>query len=114
MRSTREVIEHHLECRQADDLERDIRESYSNDVLLLSYEGVHRGHAGVRKLADILASYVPAGTYRYEQVICEDDVGMLRWTAESGGVEVQLGVDSYIVREGLIVAQTIYYTTQLD
>lgn len=82
MRTTSDIIEHHLRCRRDDDLNRDLLDNYSDDVVLLSYEGVHHGHEGVRKLASVLASYVSAADYRYDDVIVEDDYALLRWRAE--------------------------------
>jgi hypothetical protein len=40
----------------------------------------------------------------------EDGIGLLEWTAQSPGGSVSDGVDSYVVRDGLIQAQTIHYT----
>jgi len=111
-RSTREVVESHLHYRKSGDLDKDLAENYAEDVTLLSWEGVHRGHDGVRKLADILKSYVPEGSYSYEQVLAEGEVGMLRWRGTGGDVRIHDGADSYVVREGLIQAQTIHYSVR--
>ena len=110
-RSTREVLEDHLRKRGEDDLERDIETNYAPDVVLLSYEGVHRGHDGVRKLAEILASYVGPSDYEYDAFIAMDEYGLLRWSANGAETTVHDGVDSFVVREGLIQAQTIHYST---
>lgn len=111
MTSTRRVIEHHLRCRREGDLERDLRENYAEDVVLLSSEGVHRGPEGVRKLAGILESYVSAADYRYDDVVVDGEYALLRWSATGDDVVVHDGVDSFTVRDGRIVAQTIHYST---
>lgn len=110
-RSAGEVLESHLQYRKAGDLEADLRENYADDVVLLSAEGVHRGHDGVRYLADILRSYVPDGSYRYDQVLTGGEVGMLTWTGSGGQRKIHDGVDSYVIRDGKITAQTIHYST---
>lgn len=114
IRPTEDVLSDHLRSRQAGDLEGDLARNYDPRVVLLSAEGVHRGHDGVRTLAGVLHSYVPAGRYDYGQILCEGDVGLLQWTAESDEVEVHDGADSYVVRDGRIVAQTIHYSTRGD
>ncbi len=35
---------------------------------------------------------------------------MLKWTGHSSAGSVRDGVDSYVIRDGRIVAQTIHYT----
>ena len=111
MRSTREVIEHHLASRREGDLDRDLRENYADDVVLLSYEGVHRGHSGVRALAEILATYVDAGDYGSDGLVIDSDYALLRWSATGDRYIVHDGIDSFVVRDGRIVAQTIHYAT---
>jgi SnoaL-like domain len=111
-RSTREVIENHLSCRRTGDIDGDLARNYDPDIVLLSAEGVHRGYDGVRYLAGILRSYVPEGRYEYRQVLAEGDVAMLQWTARGEDFDVHDGADSYVVRDGRIVSQTIHYSTK--
>ncbi|HEX6423557.1 MAG TPA: YetF domain-containing protein [Acidimicrobiales bacterium] len=111
-RSTEDVVSDHLRSRLAGDLEGDLARNYHPGVVLLSAEGVHRGHDGVRTLAGILRSHVPAGGYDYGEILCEGDVGLLQWTAGGDEAEVHDGADSYVVRDGRIVAQTIHYSTR--
>ncbi len=109
-RSTREVLESHLAHRESGDLEGDLAENYHPDVVLLSWgEGSDRGLDGVRRRAQVLSSYVGHGAFEYEELLVEGEMGMLRWNGVEGEVRVRDGVDSFVVRDGLIVAQTIYY-----
>lgn len=100
MRGTREVLEAHLALRAAGDLERDLAENYAAD--------------GVRRLAGVLRSYVAAGTYTYDRLVVAGEMGMLRWRARDGATHLDHGVDSYVVRDGRIVAQTIAYAITED
>jgi hypothetical protein len=108
-RSTIDVLHDHLACRANGDLDADLERNYASDVLLISYEGVSYGHEGVRKLAGILKNYANPDDYSYDQVIAEREVGYLRWSAEGEDLEVHDGTDSFVVRDGKIVAQTIWY-----
>lgn len=112
VRTTEDVLRDHLHCRRNGDIEGDLARNYDRDVVLLSAEGVNRGHDGVRLLARILQTYVPAGAYDYRQLLCEGEIGMLQWTAHGGDVEIHDGADSYVVRDGRIVAQTIHYSVR--
>lgn len=111
-RPTREVLESHLRHRKDGDLEGDLDRNYANDVLLLSAEGVNHGHDGVRRLAGVLRSYVPDGSYTYHQVLAEGEVGMLSWTGRGEHAVIHDGADSFVIRDGLIRAQTIHYSTR--
>ncbi len=109
-RSTREVLQSHLDLREQGDLEADLAANYAEDVVLLSWgEGVNHGHDGVRALATVLRAYVDAGSYRYHQLLTEGEYGMLRWSASSADLELHDGTDAFVVRDGRIVAQTIAY-----
>jgi hypothetical protein len=101
-----------LRYRKRADLEGDLRENYADDVLLMSAEGINHGHDGVRKLASILRSYVTSAGYDYRDILVEDDLGHLEWSASGSEVDVHDGADSYVVRDGRIVAQTIHYSTR--
>ena len=112
-RGTREVLDAHLKCRQSGDLDGDIRDNYHSDVALLSAEGVHHGTEAVRALAGVLRRYLPDGDYRYRQVLTRGEVGMLIWSGRCADTDTEVhdGVDSYVVHDGRIVAQTIHYAT---
>ncbi|RKN21314.1 nuclear transport factor 2 family protein [Micromonospora musae] len=113
IRTTRDVVLDHLRRRMRGDLEGDLRENYHPAVRLLSAEGVHHGHDGVRHLAAILRTYVQDGDYQYRQVLVDGDVGMLVWSGRcsAGDIALHDGVDTYVVRDGLLVAQTIHYSS---
>jgi uncharacterized membrane protein YcaP (DUF421 family) len=109
-RAPRTVLEDHLRRRQEGDLEGDLAANYDPDVVLLSAEGVRRGHEGVRALADVLHSYVPSGSYDYHDLHACDSFGLLTWSADRGGTVLHDGADAFVVRDGRIVAQTTHYT----
>ena len=110
VRSTHEVLDKHLECRRALDLEGDLRQNYAQDVVLLSWgEGVHRNHDGVRFLAGVLQTYLLEGNYKYDDLIVADAYGLLRWSGRGPDGAQLRGVDSFVVDHGRITAQTISY-----
>jgi hypothetical protein len=110
MRSARDVFEDHLRLSEAYDFEADIERNWSKDVVILTNRGVFRGHDGIRRLARQLQEELPHPTFQHKVVLLEGEVAFLEWTAQGDGREVRDGVDSYVIRDGLFVAQTIHYT----
>ncbi|HSH56167.1 MAG TPA: nuclear transport factor 2 family protein [Candidatus Limnocylindrales bacterium] len=82
-RTATEVIQDHLMKRLSGDIEGDIKENYSTDVIILSSFGVFRGHAGVRESAAKLAAEVGDATFQYNHTIIETSCAFLEWTGES-------------------------------
>ncbi len=107
-RTPRQVIEHHLGMRRLGDIEEDIRRNYSPRVVLLTCDGVLRGHDGVRRSARLLRERFPGHDYEQRDLQVEGEVGFLEWSGARDGLRI-VGADSYVVREGKIVAQTIHY-----
>jgi hypothetical protein len=109
-RSTREVFESHLRLRQEGKLEDDLALNYAHDVVQLTgASGVRRGHDGVRAGAQELRELLPQARYTYVRREVEGEVAFLVWDAESDAGRVRGGCDTFLIRDGLIVVQTIQY-----
>jgi hypothetical protein len=119
-RSAREVLDDHLNIANAwvdvpleEVLAEDLRRNVSEDIVILSNRGTFRGHEGVRELAQMLAEELPEhAAFEYTYVAAEESVGLLEWTYDDSTVRVRDGVDSYVIENGKIVAQTIHYTLE--
>ncbi len=109
-RSTQEVLDDHLATSLNGSVEDDLARNYADDVVVVSNWGVEQGHDGVRRMAALLQSQLPQCAFAYRLRLVAGEVGMLDWTGHSPAGSVRHGVDSYIVRDGRIVAQTIRYT----
>lgn len=109
-RSAQEVLDDHLVASLNGSVEDDLARNYAPDVVVVSNWGVQHGHDGVREMARLLRSQLPDCTFAYKVRLIEDGIGLLEWSAQSPGGSVRDGVDSYVVRDGLIRAQTIHYT----
>jgi hypothetical protein len=109
-RAAREVLEDHLRCRSRHAVEADIARNYAADVVLLTGQGVFRGHDGVRRSAALLHARLPWAAYEYRTVLLEGEVAFLEWAARSAAAVVEDGADSFVIRGGRIIIQTIHYT----
>lgn len=111
-RSAREVLDDHLRESKEGTIEVDLARNYSPDLVVLTGRGVFRGHDGLRQLNELLRRELPEGNFEYRTVLVEGELGYLEWTGQSSTAYVDDGADSYLIREGKIVAQTIHYTVK--
>jgi hypothetical protein len=119
-RTAREVLDDHLNIANewvGADLEEvlraDLERNVSEDVVILINRGTFRGYDGVRELALMLAEELPEhNAFEYTYVAADGRMGLLEWTYEDSTVRVRDGVDSYLIENGKIVAQTIHYTLE--
>lgn len=111
-RSPAEVLEDHLQLAAAGDWRTDIERNVSDDVVILTAFGVFEGRQQVRVLAELLDAQLPDATFEYTTVIVRGDVAFLEWRADAAGARVRDGVDTFVIRDGRIVAQTIHYTIE--
>jgi hypothetical protein len=109
-RSTQEVLDDHLSTSLNGNVEDDLARNYAEDVVVVSNWGVEHGHDGMRRMATLLQSQLPECTFTYTLRLVAGEVGMLEWTGHSPAGSVRDGVDSYVIRDGRIVAQTSHYT----
>ena len=108
-RSAREVLDDHLRLRAEGDLAADLERNYAPHVVLLCEDGAFHGVAAVKHSADELGRQLPNARFTYPSVQVDGEFGFLRWAAESDRFRVPEGADSYVIRDGRIVMQSIYY-----
>jgi hypothetical protein len=111
-RTAREVFEDHLRTGTEGTVEEDIERNYASTVVILSRDGVRHGHDGLRKQARKLQDELPNCSFHYGVQLVEGEMAFLEWTAEADGARVRDGADSYLIRDGKIVVQTIHYTVE--
>jgi hypothetical protein len=111
-RSAADVLHDHLRLRAASELEEDLRRNYATDVVVLSARGVLHGHDGVRASAGLLYEASAGHEYSYHLTVADDRMAMLEWSAVGHDRRIVDGVDSFLIEDGTIKAQTIRYTVQ--
>jgi hypothetical protein len=55
---------------------------------------------------------MPGAISEYTTQLVEGEAAFLEWRARSKSVRVSDGADSFFIRDGLVVAQTIHYTVE--
>jgi ketosteroid isomerase-like protein len=108
-RSPEEVLHDHLRLRAAKDFETDLATNYADDVVVIDRYEVRHGTDGVRDAVDKLRKVLPGAHYEYVTTHLAGDIGYLEWRAQADGASVEYGADTFLIRDGLIRAQTLYY-----
>jgi ketosteroid isomerase-like protein len=106
-RSTKDVLEHHLQSFNQGDLN-GILSDYASDAVLFTANGPLRGTESMRPLFQgMIAEFgKPGASFRMQQQFIEGEHAYLLWTAETADNIYELGTDTFVVRNGRIVAQS--------
>jgi hypothetical protein len=112
MRSALEVLDDHLRRREGGDLEGDLETNYAPNVILLCEHGAFEGRKAIRESAEALSEQLPEATFEYRLKLARDDYAFILWRADSSAARAEHGVDSFVIRDGRIVMQTIAYELQ--
>src|SRR5262245_40753726 len=78
----------------------------------MSAEGIDRGHDGVRRVAEVLHRYIGPGDWRCDNMLAEGEVALVQWSGTTNRLAIHDGADTFVVREGRIVTQTIHYSSR--
>jgi ketosteroid isomerase-like protein len=107
MASTKGVLDHHLKCFGEGDLD-GILSDYAPGAVLFTPDGPLRGADAMRPLFQaMIAEYgKPGATFSMKQQFVEGDYAYILWTAENADNVYELGTDTFVVRDGKIVAQS--------
>lgn len=108
-RSSEEVFEDHLHLARMGKLEEDLSRNISKDIMLLTNYGNFEGHEGVRAAAELLDRQLPEGKFSYHKKICHKNICYLIWTGDSKTSSIPHGTDSFLIENGKISIQTIFY-----
>jgi ketosteroid isomerase-like protein len=113
MRSTSEVLAHHLKCFAERDIDGTIAD-YSTDAVFLSAEGAVRGRDAIRAVFEKLFNEFgkPGASITSKQRLIAGEFVYLLWTAETPDNAYELGSDTFVIRNGSIELQTFTAKTR--
>jgi ketosteroid isomerase-like protein len=111
MRSTAEVLTHHLKCFADRDIDGTLSD-YSADAVFFSLEGKVRGFDGIRAVFERLFSEFskPGASITSKQRLVEGDYVYLVWTAQTPDNSYELASDTFVIRNGSIQLQAFTAT----
>ena len=107
MATTKDVLDRHLKCFGDGDL-RGILSDYAPEAVLFTPNGPLKGPDAIRPLFErLLAEFgKPGATFSMKLQSVEGDYAYILWTAETADNVYELATDTFLVRDGKIVAQS--------
>ena len=113
MATTQEILDHHLNAFFASDLQ-GVLEDYAEDVVFFTAEAPLKGVDEVRPLFEALMTEFkqPGSRFTLTQRFVEGPHGYIRWNAETPDNVYEMGTDTFVVRDGRIVAQSFTATVR--
>ena len=107
MASTKDVINHHLKAFGERDL-KGVLSDYAPGAVFFTPEGPLRGADAIRPLFQAMIEEFgkPGARFSMKQQFVEGEYGYILWTAETADNVYELGADTFVVRDGKIVAQS--------
>src|SRR5262245_35510407 len=107
MASTKDVVDRHLKCFGEGDLN-GILSDYAPGAVMFTSDGPLRGADAMRPLFQaLIVEFGKAGAvFSMKRQFVEGDYAYILWTAETSDNVYELGTDTFVVRDGKIVAQS--------
>jgi ketosteroid isomerase-like protein len=107
MASTKEVLDHHLRCFAEGNLN-GILSDYAKGAVLFTPQGPLTGTEAMTPLFQAMFAEFgkPGATFTMQHQAVEGDYAYILWTAETTDNVYELGTDTFVVRDGKIVAQS--------
>jgi len=105
--STKDVIDHHLQAFADRDLTR-VLSDYAPDIVFFTSQGLLRGPDALRPLFQaMIAEFAkPGSVFNMQQQFFHGEHPYILWSAETADNIYELGTDTFVVRNGKIVAQS--------
>ena len=87
---------------------------YDEDAVMIMTDGTTlRGKAEIRSgFESLLADLPPGSTMEVSKQIVEGEIAYIVWSGESEKLRIPFATDTFVVRDGKIVAQT--FTAQME
>ena len=112
MASTKDILDNHLKAFDQGDVN-GILSDYAPDAVFFTKDGALKGIHAIRPLFEALMAEFgkPGATFSMKRQLVESDYAYILWTAETADNVYELATDTFVVREGKIVAQS--FTAQI-
>jgi len=107
MASTKDVVDNHLKSFGQGDL-KGILSDYAPGAVLFTPDGRLRGAEAMRPLFQAMIAEFgkPGAAFTLKQQSIDGDYAYILWTAETADNVYEVATDTFVVRDGKIVAQS--------
>ena len=105
--TTQAVIDHHLQCFGAGDLE-GLLSDFAPDAVIFTQMGPLRGEDALRDLfSGLIAEFEkPTSAIDTKVLTVDGDYAYTVWSADTADNVYELACDTFVVRDGMIVMQS--------
>jgi len=113
MRSTRQILEHHLDCFGRGDVD-GLLADYSPASVMLTPTGSLKGPAAMRPVFQALFTEFgkPGASFSMKHTSVDGDFAYILWSAETADNVYELGTDTFVMRNDQIVAHSFALKTR--
>jgi ketosteroid isomerase-like protein len=103
----KDVLDHHLKSFGEGDL-KGILSDYAPGAVLFTSDGPLKGADAIRSLFQAMITEFgkPGAAFSMKQQFVEGEYAYILWSAETADNVYELGTDTFVVRDGKIVAQS--------
>lgn len=103
----RNIILHHLQSFQNNDLEAVIGD-YTDESILITQDATYTGPEEIRNFFAGLMIHFPKqkSTFKLDKVIVKNELVYIVWRANTPTLDVSLGTDTFIIKDDKIYQQT--------
>ena len=103
----KDVLDHHLKSFGEGDL-KGILSDYAPGAVLFTADGPLKGADAIRSLFQAMITEFgkPGAAFSMKQKFVEGEYAYILWSAETADNVYELGTDTFVVRDGKIVAQS--------
>ena len=104
---TKEVLDHHWQTFQSNDLD-GVMADYSEESVLITPNGTYKGLNEIRENFVNAFALFPkdSTTLQLDKSVIQQDVGYIIWQGTAPKIKVTFGTDTFIIQNGKIVRQT--------
>ena len=112
-KTTKEVFEHHLKVFANKDII-GLMSDFNEDSIYINSFGIEL--KGVQEIIKIYQQYFEmqekGTTSNITNMIIKGEIVFLEWTSDSPSSYIEDGVDTFVIRNGIITAQTAKFTVR--
>jgi ketosteroid isomerase-like protein len=105
--ASRNIIMHHLGSFQDNDLEAVISD-YTNESVLITQDATYKAPEEIKDFFAALMIHFPKqkSSFELDKVVVNNELVYIVWHANTPSLDVSLGTDTFIIRDGKIYQQT--------
>jgi len=105
--ASRNTIMHHLNSFQENDLEA-VMSDYTDESVLITQEVIYKGTQEIKKFFTGLMTHFPKqkSSFQLDKMIVNNGLIYIVWHAKTPSLDVPLGSDTFILKDGKIYQQT--------